>query len=179
MPKVRFGLSNVHFAKRHEDEENGVYYDTPEAYKGAVKLSLSRSTDKNDFFADNIVYYTSFNKSEREGELEMALITDFIKENYLGYMKDVNGHLVETNQQGDSFALLFQVETDETNKKYCVFNCVATENDSEFETIEGASEPQTQTLNLSMAGEGVGDVQVFAMEVDSFDSVELPVFASI
>lgn len=178
MAKVRFGLSNVHTSIRTESEGT-VSYATPVAFPGAVSLSLTRSSDRNDFNADNIVYYTSFNRTEREGELEMALITDYIKENFLGYLKDTAGHLVETNQTGKSFALLFQVETDDSNKKYCIYNCQASESDSDYETIEGSPEPQTQTINLSMAGETVNGVQVYIAEVSDFSAVALPELANV
>jgi len=176
--KVRFGLSNVYFAKRTESQ-GVVSYATPVAHEGAISLSLSRNTDKNDFYADNKIFFTSFNKGVKEGTLEVALLKDFVKTEYLGYVADINGNLVETDEAGSSFALLFQVEGDDTNKKYCIYNIKGSEADSEFSTKEDTTTPQTQSIAMSIAGETVGNRQCFIAEVTSFSSVTIPTFASI
>lgn len=176
--KVRFGLSNVYFSKRTVND-NVISYATPVAHEGAISLSLTRSSDKSDFYADNKIFFTSFNKGAKSGTLEIALIKDFVKTDYLGYVADTNGYLVETDEQGSSFALLFQVEGDESNKKYCIYNIKASETDSEYSTKEDSTTPQTQSISLSIAGETVGDRQCFIAEVANFSSVSLPTFASI
>lgn len=177
--KVRFGLSNVYFAKRDVNAQGVVTYGTPYKVDGAIKLTLTRNTEKNVMYADNKAYYVSYNKSSREGTLEMALLPEQIKLDYLGYLKDTNNHLVETDVQGSSFALLFQEEGDESNRKYCIYNISAAETDSEFATKEENTTPATSTLNLTMAGETSGNVQVYIGEVDSFSSVTIPTFASL
>lgn len=163
--KVNFGLSNVYVSKRNESA-GSVTYATPVAIEGAVSLTLSRSADKSTFYADNIAYFERFSNASREGELEVADIPDAFKLDYLGYKTTQGGKLAETNAQGGAFALLFQVETESTPKKYCIFNVKASENDSEHSTISENVEVQTKTLSLTMGGETVGSDQVYIVEVD-------------
>lgn len=177
--KVKFGLSNVHIAPRIEDEQGNVSYGTPVALNGAVNLSLEPQEEESTFYADNIKYWNAYISSGYTGDLEVALVPDWFKVGYLGYMEDTLGNLVATNKQGGAFGLMFQVETDTENIKYAIYNCVASKPSLEYATIEENAEPQTQTMSMSMSGETVGDVQAYITEVTNFDSLELPTFASI
>lgn len=176
MAKVKFGLSNVHIAAR--TELNGeVSYATPVALKGAVNLTLTRTNEKATFRADNIDYFTKYISSSREGTFEVADIPDWFKTAYLGYKADVDEYLVETNADGGAFALLFQVETDTTSKKYVIYNCKAAQTDEEHKTTEQNDlGVQTSSLSLSMEGETVGDFVCYAKEVADFTNVVLPQF---
>lgn len=176
MPKVKFGLSNVHISLRTETEET-VSYGTPVALKGAVSLTLTRANEKANFRADNMDYFSRFISTSREGTFECADIPDWFKTAYLGYKEAIDEYLVETNSVGASFALMFQVETDETNRKYIIYNCQAAETDEEHSTTgENDLSVQTSTLNLTMLGEVVGDYVCYSKEIANFETPELPVF---
>lgn len=177
--KVKFGLSNVHIAPRYEDEDGNVSYGTPQALRGAVNLSLEPQEEESNFYADNIKYWNAYISSGYTGDLEVALVPDWFKEQYLGYLMDTAGNLVGTNKQGGAFGLMFQVETDEQNIKYAIYNCVASKPALEYSTIEENAEPQTQTMTMSMSGETVGDVQAYIAVINDFESLEVPTFASI
>lgn len=174
--KVRWGLSNVYFATRSESDQGVVTYASPVYHEGAVSLSITRSSSKSNFYADNKIFFTIFSKAAREGTLEMSILSDAVKTSYLGYVADSNGKLVETDAQGASFALLFQIEGDVTEKKYCIYNCTAAESDTDFKTIEDQIDPNTSSMSLSIVGETVGNRQCYIAEVASFDSVSLPTF---
>lgn len=177
MAKVKFGLSNVHIAARSESEQGVVSYATPVALKGAVSLTLTRASEKAVFRADNIDYFVKHISGSREGTMEIAEIPDWFKTAYLGYKADIDNYLVETNADGGAFALLFQVETDTSSKKYCIYNCGAAQADEEHKTTEQNDlGVQTSSLSLSMEGETVGDYVCYAKEVADFTSVALPQF---
>ena len=55
--KVQYGLKNVYYATVTVGT-NSVTYGTPVAWPGAVSLSLSAEGDTNDFYADNIKYFS-------------------------------------------------------------------------------------------------------------------------
>ena len=57
--KIKYGLSNVHYAKATIAADNSATFGTPKPIKGAVSLSLSPEGDTNTFYADNIAYYVS------------------------------------------------------------------------------------------------------------------------
>ena len=179
MEKVKFGLSNVHIAKRIEAEGGAVSYETPVEFPGAVNLTLEPQAEEINFYADNVKYWNEFFLNSYSAEFECAMVHDFFKTGYLGFMADTAGHLVETNARSNAFALMFQVETDVSNKKYAIYNVIASKPNQEYATVEESTEPQTSTLTLSISGEKVGDVTAFITEVDSFSSLALPTFASI
>ena len=56
--KVQYGLKNVYYATVTVGTST-VTYGSPVAWPGAVSLSLSAEGDINDFYADNVKYFTA------------------------------------------------------------------------------------------------------------------------
>ena len=67
MAKIKYGISNCYYAKATIASNGSATYATPVALPGAVNLSLDAQGDTNEFFADNIVYYTSVSNTGYEG----------------------------------------------------------------------------------------------------------------
>jgi phi13 family phage major tail protein len=151
--KVKYGLSNVYYAKATIDPSTGAAtYDTPVAIKGAVNLSLDPQGELSPFYADNIKYYIVSNNSGYEGDLEIALIPDSFKKDILGEIEDDNGILAEvTDAPTQPFALLFQFEGDDSSTRHVMYNCTASRPTIAGATKEDSTEVQTETLNLSCA----------------------------
>ena len=57
--KVVFGLKNCHYAVITEDETGAFTYGTPVALKGATEISLDPRGETSDFYADDVLYYTT------------------------------------------------------------------------------------------------------------------------
>lgn len=170
MSKVKFGLSNVKVAPRTESD-GVVSYGTVVDIPGAVNLSIERESDQNIFYADNKAYFTTNSKSSVSLELEIAEIAKDIMLQYLGYVKSKNGTVLETNTAvTPSFALMFQIETDEKARKVCYYNCTAVESDEEYSTQEESIEPTTSKLTVTAIGEDVSDVVVFREIANSGDT---------
>ena len=185
MSKVKFGLSNVKVAPRTESEGK-VTYGKVTDIPGAVNLSIERESDQNIFYADNKAYFTTNSKSSVSLELEIAEIAKDIMLQYLGYVKSKNETVLETNTAvTPSFALMFQIETDEKARKVCYYNCTAVESDEEYSTQEESIEPTTSKLTVTAIGEDVSDVVVFREIANSgdtnyatfFNSVTIPTLA--
>lgn len=151
--KVKFGLSNVYYAKATIDSSTGAAtYDTPVAIPGAVNLSMDPQGDQNPFYADNIKYYITNSNSGYEGDLEIALIPDSFRENILGDIKDANDVYVEvTDAEATPFALLFQFEGDSKGTRHVLYNCTAKRPTLSGATKEDSTEVQTETLSLTAA----------------------------
>lgn len=151
--KVKYGLSNVYYAKATIDPSTGAAtYSTPVAIKGAVNLSLDPQGELSPFYADNIKYYIVNNNSGYEGDLEIALIPDSFRKDILGEVEDDNSVLVEvTEAPTQPFALLFQFEGDANATRHVMYNCTATRPTIAGATKEDSTEVQTETLNLSCA----------------------------
>lgn len=76
--KVKFGLTNVHYAKIKDwvTDASGanltpVYVD-PVRLPGAVSISIDANGENENFYADDIVYYVISNNSGYEGDLEIV-----------------------------------------------------------------------------------------------------------
>lgn len=150
--KVKYGLKNVHIAPVTVSNVGEYTYGTPVAVPGAVNLSLSVEGDTSPFYADNIVYFRSTANNGYTGDLEMALVPDWFKEQYLKEIKDSNGVLAESALITDmpAFALLFQFEGDKKAIRHVMYNCKASRPNVEGATKEDSISPQTETLSLTV-----------------------------
>lgn len=150
--KVKFGLCNVHIAPITELTNNSVTYGEVFHVPGAVNLTLDPEGDSSDFFADNTKYFNVYANNGYSGSLELALITDEFREKILGETTDSNGAFIEsTDDKIKGFALGFQIDGDQTNRKYWYYNVSASRPSTSSQTIEASKEPVTETLNVTAA----------------------------
>jgi len=146
--KVLFGLKSVYAALY--TESTGVWA-TPVAIPGAVNLSLSGEGDSSTFYADDIAYYVANQNNGYTGELEAALIPDALLASILGWEIDDNGVLVEiSDAEAVPFALLFEVQGNEADKRYCFYKCTAGRPSIEHSTKNESIEPKTAVLPLTI-----------------------------
>ena len=147
--KVQYGLNNVYYAVA--TESGGVLtYDAPVAWPGAVNLSLDQQGEVSNFYADNIVYFSTSANNGYQGDFECALIPDTFRQNVLGEDLDSKGFYVERSGQPTvEFALLFQFEGDETATRHCLYRCIANRPSVNGATTEDSVEPQTETITIT------------------------------
>lgn len=168
MSKVKFGLKNVHIAPITEVSEEKYTYGDIIKVPGAVSISLEPQGDSNDFYADNIKYFSAYANNGYSGDFEMAMITDEIREKIFGEKKDSNGAFIEnTNDSFIPFALGFQVEGDEKGRRFWYYNCTCSRAKNEAKTIESSKEPSTDSMTINaMARETDGKVRVLISETN-------------
>lgn len=161
--KVKFGLSNVHIAKITYGEGGTITYGTPFALAGAVNLTLDPEGDAADFYADNTKYFTASANQGYSGSLEIALINDTFRTTILGESVDKNGALIENKDNTISdFALGFQINGDQNDRKYWLYNVSAARPSTSSQTIESSKEPVTDTLDITATARITdGAVRVF------------------
>ena len=148
--KVKYGLKNVHYAKVTFDTSGAPTFGTPVAIPGAVSMSLSRTGETYEFYADDGVYFEIGNNAGYEGDLEIALIPDTFRTDCLGEALDDNNVLIEEgNPVLGHFALLFEFTGDKNAIRHVLYNCTATQNDVAGQTKGESVEVQTETLNLT------------------------------
>ena len=148
MNKIKYGLRNVYYAKM-TNTDGVISYATPVAIPGAVNLSLSPSGDTNDFYADDIVYFSDTANQGYEGDLEIALIPDSFLEDILGETVDSNNALIENaDDKTSAFALGFEIQGDESGRRTWLYNCTVTRPNQDAATIETSKTPTTDTLTI-------------------------------
>lgn len=151
--KVKFNIKNVHVAKLTEMVTEGVKaytYAKPRKIPGAVSLSLDAEGEISTFYADGVAYFVTSANNGYAGDLEMALIPGWFREEILNEKKDENGVLLENVDSGtNAFALLFEFDGDVRGIRRCLYNCTCTRPSIESETKEETVEPGTETLSVT------------------------------
>ena len=148
--KIKYGLSQVFYAKATISTAGTATYGTPVAIPGAVNLTLDAESETSPFYADNIVYYTSVSNNGYSGSLEVALIPDSFLADIFGDVTATNGLVYEkADIEPAHFALLFQFEGDTSKTRHVFYNCVATRPSVSSSTKEASVTPVTETMNIT------------------------------
>ncbi len=184
--KVFFGLEKVHVA--FYDEEMGLW-DTTIPIPGAVSKTLTPEGDQTIFYADNVAYHTVNTNNGYMGELEMALVRDAVLAEMFGWEVDSNGLLVEISDgEPKPFALLYEVQGNEFNKRYVDYHCTASRPKEEHKTRGDKTEPGTSTISITVAPINIDDRMIVKAVIELglanasafngfFDAVLEPSFA--
>ena len=150
--KIKFGLSNVHYAIATIANDGTASFATPVAIPGGVSLSMDPQGDDDPFYADNIEYWTGNRNTGYEGDLEIALVPESFETAVLGSVVDDNNVIIEdADAEAVHFALLFQFEGDKNATRHVLYNCTAKRPPVAGNTKEDTTKPETQTLNLKSA----------------------------
>lgn len=148
--KIRYGIKNCYYAKATISSTGTATYTTPVSLPGAVSISLSAEGDTNNFYADNIVYFTSVANNGYSGDLELAKIPDSFLTDCMGYTTDSKGVLIEdAGATPAHFALIFQFEGDVNAKRSVLYNCVAGRPEISSSTKSESIEPNTESIPIT------------------------------
>lgn len=154
-PKVRFNLKNVHYATYASTG-----FNTPVKVPGAVSLDLSAEGELNKFYADGIVYYQSYGNSGYSGSLELARIPDQMLQDIWGYTLGTTSKVLTEGADAEPvpFALLFQIDNDQNNDLFVLYNCMAGRPTIGSQTNEETRTPVTQSVDVSCGPMSTGEV---------------------
>ena len=149
MARVTYGLSSVHYSVITETE-GVITYGTPVAIPGAVTLTLEPKGEQSDFFADNLVYFSSGSNQGYDGTLELALLPEHFRKDVLGEIAETeDGVLIEVaDAKAKKIALLFQFEDDVKGTRHALFYCSVSKPGLGSSTTTETIEPQTQELTF-------------------------------
>lgn len=148
MAKVKFGVSNLHYAVKSDSG-----YATPVAIPGTVNITLTPAGTATAFYADNIKYFTSVSNQGYTGSIQVAMLPDKFYEDVFGVKTDTNKVSAElANVQPKQVALLFQEEADNgTPTYYALYNVTMSRPENTFDTTEEGIEVKTLTAEFESA----------------------------
>lgn len=175
MPKVKFNICNGHVAVKKTDATGKVTYDAPIPVPGSVSVALEAKGEITQFYADGVVYYKASANSGYEGDWEVAIVPDEIREKILKEVIDKNKVMLEKmNVELAEFAFGFQIDGDTKNTRFWFYNCSASRPKTESKTNEDKKEPQTEVIPITASSEkvieGSDDQIVRAKTTDEVDS---------
>ncbi len=162
--KVQFGISNLHVGT-YTDTNGTVTLGTPYHQKGAVSFSPSEESNQNDFYADDIIYWSGYSGGKIEGDLEVAMFDDEFKTQFLGYVTLTNGGLASVkNPEKPNVYVAFEVKTDDTPIRVIFYNCSLGAITREYNTITENKEPQTASLPVTCIGDNSTGVTMAVLQ---------------
>lgn len=157
--KVEFGISQLHVGTYTVDGQGVVTLGTPYHQAGAVSFSPDEDSEKNDFYADNIKYWSGFSGGTFEGDLTVAMFDDAFKTQFLGYATLTNGGLATVkNATKPNVYIAFEVEGDAEDRRVIFYNCALGGISREYSTIEDTKEPVTESISVSVMGDNATGV---------------------
>lgn len=162
--KVQFNLKNVHYATYTTTTtttgSTAYTYATPVHVPGAVSLTLDPEGGITPFYADGIVYYNAVADNGYSGDLEMARFPDQMLQDIWGMTLGSTSKVLteDATVEPKPFALLYQIDGDQENQYYVLYNCSAARPGVGSATTEDTKEPQTQTAAISAAARDDGKI---------------------
>ena len=161
--KVDFGISNLYVGTYSVDTTGSVTMGTPYHQAGAVSFSPEEQSEANNFYADNVIYWSGYTGGTFEGDLEVAKFDDTFKTQFLGYISKGDGGLaVVKNAVKPKVYIAFQVEGDAESRRIIMYNCSLGGITREYATEEDSIEPATETIAVTVAGDNKSGVSMVA-----------------
>jgi phi13 family phage major tail protein len=151
--KVVFGLRNAHYSVITETTPGVYTYATPVPLEGAVELSLDAKGGTNDFYADDVLYYTTVTNQGYEAKLTVANISKEFRMDVLGETLEATDKVLTENSlvTPKKVAFLFEFDGDQKAVRHCLYNCTITRPGLTSATKTDTAEPKTQELTLIAA----------------------------
>lgn len=170
--KIKYGLSNVHYALLATDASGNITYGVPKRIPGAVNLSLQPQGETTTFYADDVAYYVTAGNTGYQGDLELAIVPDSFAQEVLQESLDAASQVLVENSlvEGKAFALLFEFKGDQRGIRHVLYNCTAARPNVAGATATNTKEPATSSLTLTAAPLADGNVKA-KTTVDTPESV--------
>jgi phi13 family phage major tail protein len=147
--QLKHGLMNMHIAFAADPVDGEPAWETPVAIPGAVQLSVAPSGQAQTFYGDNGRWATFNAGGNVTGTLQLWNIPPDIRARMLGDYIDSAGKYVETNEQGETFALLGQQEGTASNTRFVYYNCTAAKSEYTYDTDQDTPQAKQDTAAIT------------------------------
>ena len=160
--KVEFGISNLYVGTYTVGTTGSVTMGTPYHQAGAISFSPEQQSEANNFYADNVIYWSGYSGGTFEGDLEVAKFDDAFKTQFLGYIQKASdgGLAVVKNATKPKVYIAFQVEGDAESRRIIMYNCSLGGITREYATEEDSIEPATETIAVTVAGDNATGISM-------------------
>jgi phi13 family phage major tail protein len=151
--KIVYGLKNCHYSIITEDEGGAHTYSVPVPLKGGVEISLEPRGEASDFYADDILYYTTTSNAGYEISLTVANITQEFRTDVLGEVLETGDSVLTetTTQKNKRIAFMFEFDGDIKAVRHLLYNCTVTRPTITSASKTETAEPQPQELTIVAA----------------------------
>lgn len=157
--KVEFGISNLYVGTYTVGTTGTVTLGSPYHQAGAVSFAPEEQSEQNNFYADNVIYWSGYSGGSLEGDLEVAKFDDTFKTQFLGYTAKTDGGLALVKGAiKPNVYIAFQVEGDVEERRIIMYNASLGGIVREYATIEESKEPATETIAVTVAGDNATGV---------------------
>lgn len=152
--KVRYGVSNLHVGEYTVSTDGSVTLGTPYALPGTVNISMEPANDLEEFYADNVVYWSGYSENGYSGTIENAVFPDDFKTRFLNEKALSNGGIAEIMGKPQiPVYLMFQSDGDQEARRGIFYNVSLGKITREYATTEASKTPQTATLPFKVNGD--------------------------
>jgi phi13 family phage major tail protein len=151
--KVVFGLKNARYAVITEGTDGAYTYGAPVKFPGATALTLEPKGEQADFYADDILYYTSASNQGYDGTFTVANITEAFRKDVLGEELDAVDKVLseKSSAKPKKIALLFEFDGDQKATRHVLYNVSVTRPGMGSATKSTSVEPGTTELTFVAA----------------------------
>ena len=151
--KVVFGLKNAHYSVITELEDGSHTYGTPVKLFGSTEITLEPKGEQADFYADDVLFYTTTSNQGYTTTLSVANISREFRIDVLGeVLEGTDAVLTEnTNARPEKIAFMFEFDGDQKAVRHVLYYCTVARPSLTSATKTETSEPTTQELTLVAA----------------------------
>ncbi len=150
--KVHYDLTNVYVAPLTFDLETGeVTFGVPKRLIGAISMDLSAQGEQIKLRADAMDYYVVNGNNGYSGDLNMAMVPDWFREEYLGDTLSQQDKVLVENAQAETkpFAMLYEFLGDKSSRRHCLYNVTASRPNIKGENKENQKEADTESMTMT------------------------------
>ena len=150
--KVHYDLTNVYVAPLTFDLETGeVTFGVPKRLIGAISMDLSAQGEQIKLRADAMDYYVVNGNNGYSGDLNMAMVPDWFREEYLGDTLSQQDKVLVENAKAETkpFAMLYEFLGDKSSRRHCLYNVTASRPNIKGENKENQKEADTESMTMT------------------------------
>lgn len=151
--KVVFGLKAAHYSIITEGVDGVHTYAAPVALNGSVDLAVNPKGNTNDFYADNILYFTTVSNQGYEATLTVANVSKEFRQDVLGETLEGTDNILTENANTNpkKVAFMFEFDGDVKAVRHVLYNCTVTRPALASTTKTDTAEIKTVDLTLVAA----------------------------